>query len=213
MFQLILTENRKKVKTLHSYTREQDAVYRFEKIKSNEVIFQKKHVYHDKVLTEVFYEILLIKKRGDDDTDRMIRNNYGKLVNEKVDDDEWVIIDKIDYPVEEQFSVTGANRKLSAKEIIDNIVKLKTKGNEQKQVLMINNKLVIEGSSLYMVTCKTIEENIRLYNFIRMYCHEKKIGGILFFGSINKPDRKVWYKKIHEITGVGYNRLYRKTSR
>ena len=78
---------------------------------------------------------------------------------------------------------------------------------------MLNNKLVIEGDNLHMVTCKNVAECVRLYNTIRIYSFDNKVSNILFFGVIQKVDKKVWYKKIHDITGVNYNRLYRKSSR
>jgi hypothetical protein len=78
---------------------------------------------------------------------------------------------------------------------------------------MLNNKIVIEGLDLFIVTCKDIDETIRLYNKIRTYCFDNKIGDVVFFGSIPKDNRKAWYKKIHERTGIGYNRLYRSNSR
>ena len=213
MYQIVLTENRKKIKVLYTYTREHDALYRFGRIRSEEVIFPKKSVYRDKKLIDVEYEVLLLKRRVDGAEDRKVRNKYGKLVEESVDDTDWVIVDKLDYNIEEQFNITGANRKLNAKEIIDHVLKLNLKENNPKQVVIVNNKIVIEGLSLYMVTCKNIDEAIRLYNYMRTYCYERNIGNIIFFGSVDKKDRKIWYKKIHERTGVSYNRLYRKSSR
>ena len=58
MYEIILTENDKKVKTLYTYTREYDALYRFTNINSKKVHFPKKQVYKDKVLTEVNYHVL-----------------------------------------------------------------------------------------------------------------------------------------------------------
>lgn len=213
MYQIVLTENRKKIKVLYTYTREYDANYRFDRLKSEKVYFPKKQVYRDKKLTEVFYEILMLKKREEGDEDRKIRTDYGKLVEETVDDKDWVIVGKIDHEIEEQFNVTSANRKLSANEIINHVLKLNLQENNPKQVVIINNKIVIEGLSLHMITCKDVAEAIRLYNYMRVYCLENGMGSILFFGTIDKSDRKVWYKKIHERTGVSYNRLYRKSSR
>jgi hypothetical protein len=213
MYQIVLTENRKKLKVLYTYSREHDVIYRFERIKSESVVFPKKKVYRDKKLIEVDYEVLLLKRREDGDEDRKVRNKYGKLVEENVDDKDWVIVDKLDYNIEEQFNVTGANRKLTAKEIIEHILKLNLKENNPKQVVIINNKVVVEGLSLFMITCKDVDEAIRLYNYMRSYCFDKNIGNIIFFGSVDKKGAKVWYKKIHERTGVSYNRLYRKSSR
>lgn len=213
MYQIVLTENRKKIKVLYNYTREHDANYRFDRIKSENVVFPKNKVYRDKKLTKVNYEVLLLKKREEGDEDPKIRNKYGKLIEETVDDENWVIVSKLDYNIEEQFNVTGANRKLNAKEIMEHIVKLNLKESNPKQVVIINNKVVVEGLSLFMITCKDVEEAIRLYNYMRTYCFENNVGNVIFFGSVDKKGVKVWYKKIHERTGVSYNRLYRKSSR
>jgi hypothetical protein len=213
MYQIVLTENRNKIKVLHTYSREYDVNYRFEKLKSQEGFFPKTKVYKDKKLVDVNYEILLLKKREESDQNRIIKNDLGKFVEETVDDLDWIIIDAAVYLMEENFSVSGANRKLTAKEIIDYIVMSNQQKTNPKQILMLNNKLVIEGLELQLITCKDIEETIRLYNKIRSYCFDKKITDIIFFGSVPKENRKVWYKKINERLGIGYNRLYRSSSR
>ncbi len=140
-------------------------------------------------------------------------DTFIKHSEEVVDDDEWVIVQTSYYPVEETFNVSGANRKLTAKEIIDNVVITNKQKKAPKQVLMLNNKVVVEGLELFIITCKDVDEAIRLYNKIRTYCFDNKIVDIIFFGSIPKDNRKTWYKKIHERTGIGYNRLYRSSSR
>ena len=213
MYQIVLTENRKKIKVLYSYSRESDVNYRFEKLKSQDIFFPKSKIYRDKKLVDVDYEILLLKKRTEEDNNRVIKNELGKFVEETVDDDEWVIVDASPYLIDETFNISGANRKLTAKEIIDYVVIPNKQKKAPKQVLMLNNKIVVEGLELYMVTCKDIDETIRIYNKIRTYCFDNKIVDIIFFGSIPKENRKVWYKKIHERTGIGYNRLYRSNSR
>ena len=213
MYQIVLTENRKKIKVLHTYSRESDVNYRFEKLKSQVIFFPKTKIYRDKKLVDVNYEIILLKKRTENDDNRVIKNELGKFVEETVDDNEWVIIDTSPYLIEETFNISGANRKLTAKEIVDYVVLPNKQKKSPKQVLMLNNKIVVEGLELYLVTCKDIDETIRLYNKIRTYCFENKIGDIIFFGSIPKENRKTWYKKIHERTGIGYNRLYRSNSR
>ena len=213
MYQIVLTENRKKIKVLYTYSRESDVNYRFEKLKSQVIFFPKTKIYRDKKLVDVNYEILLLKKRTEEDSNRIIKNEIGKFVEETVDDNEWVIVSTAPYLIEETFNVSGANRKLTAKEIVDYVVLPNKQKKAPKQVLMLNNKIVVEGLELYLITCKDIDETIRLYNKIRTYCFDNKVGDIIFFGSIPKENRKVWYKKIHERTGIGYNRLYRSNSR
>lgn len=213
MYQIILTENDKKVKTLYTYSREYDALYRFTNVSNKQVTFPKKQVYKEKVLTEVNYHILLLKKRNDGDHSITLRDKYGKLLDSFMEDPNWVVLGRSEYQIEEQFSVTGANRKLNLNEIISYVLLSKLSEKNPKQVLMLHNKIIIEGLTLNMVTCKDEDEAIRLYNSLRLYTFENKTKHVIFFGSIQKPDRKQWYKKIHEITGVGYNRLYRKSSR
>jgi hypothetical protein len=213
MYQIVLTENKIKVKVLHTYSREYDANYRFEKLKSQDTFFPKTKVYKDKKLIGVVYEILLIKKRDDSDINRVIKNDLGKFVEETLDDDEWVIVDSSPFKMEENFNVSGANRKLTAKEILEYVVMSNKQKKTPKQILMLNNKIVIEGLDLHLVTCKDVDETVRFYNKLRTFCVDNKISDIIFFGSILKQDRKVWYKKIHDRTGINYNRLYRSNSR
>ena len=213
MYQIILIENNKKVKTLYTYTREHDALYRFTNINNKKVHFQKKCVYKNKVLTEVDYHVLLLKRRSEGDKSIIVRDNYGKLLEEFMEDPDWVVLGRSDYKVEEHFSVSGANRKLNAMEIIKHVLIAKISNKNTKQILILNNKVIIEGENLHLITCKNKDEAVRFYNKLRAYCFDNKINDVVFFGKIDKPYKKEWYKKIHEKTGVGYNRLYRSSSR
>ena len=115
MYQIVLTENRKKIKVLHTYSRDYDVNYRFEKLKSQEVFFPKTKIYKDKKLVSVNYEILLLKSREEIDKNRIIKNEIGKFVEETVDDMDWVIVNVVPYLMEENFNVSGSYRKLTAK--------------------------------------------------------------------------------------------------
>jgi hypothetical protein len=213
MFEIILTENDKKIKTLYTYSREYDALYRFTSLVSKKIYFPKKQVYKEKKLTEVHYNILLLKKRGEGDKGIVVRDKYGKLLESFMENPEWIVLSKSEYNLEEQFFVTGANRKLNAKEIIKYVLLPKIGNKNPKQVLMLNNKIIVEGITLNLITCKDVDEAVRLYNYFRVYCFDKKTQNIIFFGSIPKENRSVWYKKINKLTGISYNRLYRKSSR
>lgn len=213
MFQIVLTENRHKVKVLYRYARENDANNRFQKLKSQAVFFPKTKIYKGKKLQDVGYEVLLLKKKEDGDKNRIIKNEIGKFVEEVSNNPEWVIIASAPYPMEENFNVTGANRKLTGKEILDNLVLTNKQKNNPKQLLILKNKLIIESLSIYVVTCKNTEQAIKLYNRIRTHCYDNKITNILFFGTIVKKDYKVWYKRLHDRLGIEYNRLYRTSSR
>jgi len=161
----------------------------------------------------VSYHILLIKKREEGDKSIIVRDNYGKLLESFMEDPNWVVLGRNEYQLEEQFSVTDANRKLNLQEIIRYILLSKLSSKNPKQVLMLNNKIIVEGINLNVITCKNMDETIRLYNKLRLHCFDNKVQDVIFFGSIPKTDKSIWYKKIHDLTGMDYNRLYRKSSR
>jgi hypothetical protein len=213
MYQIILTENNKKIKTLYEYGREYDALYRFTNISKKEIHLPKKNVYKNKKITEVYYHILLLKRKNDGDTGINVRDRYGKLLEPFNEDPNWIVMGISEFNIEEYFFVTGANRKLNLIEIIKHVLLTKMVDKSPKQVLMLNNKIIIEGMNINLITCKNIDETIRVYNKLRVYCFENKISNIIFFGSINKENKKYWYKKIHDITGISYNRLYRRSTR
>jgi hypothetical protein len=188
-------------------------MYRFNKIKSTKAFLPKKTVYKNKKLVDVGYEVLLLKKKVENEENVFITDELGRNIQIKTDDGDWVVLGKVDYEIEEQYNVTGANRKLRGKEILDHVLLGNLQEANPKQVVILNNKVVIEGLSIYMVTCKNVEESTRLYNKLRVYCFDNGIGHIIFFGMVPKENKKTWYKKLHERTGVSYNRLYRSSSR
>lgn len=205
MYQIVLTENKEKLKTLYTYIRKRDAIWRFEKIKSKEVVFPKEKVWRNQVLIPVTYEILLLKKKEEGDTN---------TIEDTLNDDELIILGKLYHEEEEYFNVTASNRKLSAKEILDHVIIPRLSDDNPKQIVLINNKLVVEGLALNVVTCKDMSQSLRLYNFYREYCINEGINTIMFSGFISEiKSKKEWYKKIHERTGMSMNRLYRKSSR
>jgi hypothetical protein len=173
----------------------------------------KESVYKDKKLVDVRYEVLLLKQFEVGDVNASIQDIYGRNVQIQTDDGEWTVIGKTDYDIEEQFNVTGANRKLNGKEILDHVLLNKVADSNPKQVVILNNKVVIEGLNLFMVTCKNVREATRLYNKLRIHCYDNSVGHVVFFGTVPKTNKKLWYKKIHDRTGTSYNRLYRSSSR
>ena len=213
MYKLVLYENNDKIKVLYNYTRRKDARYRFQVLTSKKSSLKKEIIYKDKELVKVSYKIFLVKKREEGDKSISVRDEYGKLLEEVMYDPNEVVVDVADYEIEEQYSVTGANRKLSASEILNSVLLNKLSERNTKQVVILNNKLIIESLVINMVTCKNVSEVIRLYNFLRSKCWDGKVGNVIFFGDVQKQDKGLWYKKIHEQTGVSYNRLYRKISR
>jgi hypothetical protein len=205
MYQIVLTENKKKVKVLYEYKRHRDAKWRMDYIKGKDVTFPKQRIWREKKLTPIKYEVLMLKKREEGDI-----SLAGNL-----DDDEWVLMDVTDYLEEEQFFVTGANRKLEAHEIIDNVILPRLSDKNPKQIVILNNKIVVEGMALNVITCKDIHETVRLYNHFREFSFQEGLSDLAFMGSVKDIKlKKTWYKKILErFPKIDVNRLYRKSGR
>jgi hypothetical protein len=213
MFKIVLTENNRKISVLHIFKRERDANNKFQKLKSQAVLFPKTKSYKGKKLEDIRYEIVLLKKKEEIDENKFIKNELGKFVEMVTDDPEWVVVDFAVYNMEETFSVVNVNRKLTAKEIIDNLVIVRKEKKNPKQVLILKNKIIIESLELFLVICKNSEQALKLYNKIRLYCYDNKISDILFFGIVDKISSRVWYKTLHKRLKINYNRLYRSSSR
>ena len=82
MFQIVLYENYKKIKVLHTYTRLYDANNRLKILNSKETYLPKKFIYRDKKLTEVNYKIFLFKRKEEGDKSILIRDNFGKIITQ-----------------------------------------------------------------------------------------------------------------------------------
>lgn len=213
MFRIVLTENNRKISVLYTFKRQRDANNKFKSLKSQVALFPKNKCYKGKNLEDVKYEIILLKKREETDENKVLKNELGKFVEMVSDDPEWLIIDFAPYSLEETFTVVNVNRKLTAKEILDNLVTVRKEKKNPKQVLILKNKLIIESLELFLVVCKNYEQCLKLYNKIRVYCYDNKITDILFFGTVDKISSKVWYKRLNKRLKISYNRLYRSSSR
>jgi len=210
---LMIMQNKKKHKVIFRSYKKDPIVEKFNQVKEYKPFYPKETMWKDrntnKKLVKVKMECLLLRKRifwGD--------KFLVGMKSVKIDDPEWVPIDKCDYYEEEEFIVTGANRKMTAEEIYENLIIKGLSDYSFKQILILNNKLIIEGDQLNVVICKTTEECVRLYNFYRVLCDKEKIKKIAFLGSLRSPvNRTEWYTKIHEETKIPLNRLYRKWTR
>ena len=56
-------------------------------------------IYKNKVLTEVKYEVILLKEREEDDVGVSLRDDYGRLLKKFKDDPKWVVFHFLFYIV------------------------------------------------------------------------------------------------------------------
>lgn len=212
-FQIYLIGNNQKKEFIKSYLSKEKALKEFYEIHNkskNEVVFPVRYV-NVKVIKDMSYYVLLLKRKEENDTDIVkLRNEYGEFVEHELikDGDEWVIYDKLPYYIEEKFWVYGYHPKYERKDfmfIYNEMVKPKaTSKYDFLRVVIFKNKLLLETyNKLDMVICKNREDCIRLYNQLEEYSKRDKFKYILFDGDgdTTRKSKDEWVDKIIAMTG------------
>lgn len=219
-YKVIITKNRKKIQTLHRGRTLEYADKKFNKFyqRSRNVLFPKKY-NNNNVLTISKFEILLIERRDKEQKikNRIVRDDLGRLVEEKILNNNWVIRKKRKYDFEETFMVIGYDNRLSAKEIIKNLlmVGVKDKGDYIKQIVTLFNKVLFYNKDgIKMVVCKCVDDANKLYNLLEDFTEANNLTHkFLFFGEVHDQNRSKVYDELVKITGWKRHKLYRKSTR
>jgi hypothetical protein len=187
------------------------------------VVFPVKWIRRRRInhFLEADYELILIKKKDEDDKSDItsFRNQYGQFVDYKTDNDNWIILDKADYPVEETFWVYGYNPKRERKTfsfIFENFIEKDADSKYHiKNVVVYRNKLLIETTEeLNMVTCKNHSDVVRMYNLIEEWCKERKYKYVMMGGEVtNSVHSDMWCNKIIKLTGWNKMKINRNSTR
>jgi hypothetical protein len=164
------------------------------KTKDRGVIFPSVITGDEKIKNSID-EYILIEKS--DSQTSLLRNEYGKLVEQVVDKEGWAVIDKFRYKREELFWVYGYNSKNDRKTFLWIYTNLVISGIDGyfsfKRIFLYKNKLLIRDDSerLEMVLCKDVGDAIRMYNKIEEWVKRDKIKQILFIGDFSEiSDRR-----------------------
>ena len=159
--------------------------------KNNEAVqFPQKYVKSSKKIKKHVYELVLVKKLDEDDTDNttLLRNKDGKFIeNYLVDAPSHKILDKNEWLIEETFHVYGFDPIRERKNfdyIYNNIILKNT--SIYSRILVYNNKLIHHYDEDFdMVICKSPSQAVELYDMIEKMIDTKKIPTIFFMGKIS----------------------------
>jgi ribosomal silencing factor RsfS len=184
---------------------------------NNIVDFPKKHTNY-KTIKPVEYELVLLKTRTESDTNRTIRDEAGKLVEEKNNSSKWVIIDKAPYEIEETFYVYGYDNKKDRFTVRDIIKKILFKGlkrkNDNKRIIVLRNKLILEGEEFDFIVCKNDADCQRLYDKLHELTKTSTIKDkLVFMGIASNQQATDLYYKIQEKTGWNMTKIWRSNTR
>ncbi len=181
-----------------------------ELLAENKKIVFPKMVENNEILGSSRYEYIILEKNRDGSkTNLEQRNEFGKMVEQRLNSEKWVILDKFSYDVEETFWVWGFNPNTERKTfqwIYENIVfdGIETK-YDLKRVFLYKNKILVKNddNEMDMILCKTQSDSVRFYNLIEEWNKKTKNKQIFMMGSLNLPgDRKRKIEdEIMEMTG------------
>lgn len=222
-FKIISTLNGKQNSYVGSYKTYADAYKKLLELSelNKEVVFPRKFLNKEIILPLKDEYLLLEKNRYGDKTDGFSRNEFGKFVKQQIiNNNKWVIRDKIIRLVEETFWVYGYDPKTDRKTclwIYDNlIINMLYNNYDMARILIYKNKLIIkhDNNQLQIVLCKNKSDAIRLYNFIidlASQNKEKRIVGIGSYNKVNESRRELEHD-IMELTGWNKIKIQRSTN-
>lgn len=172
-------------------------------------------------LHPVVYEFVILE-RNDDGTkpNPSFRNEYGKLIEHKTTSKTWIILDKFQYQVEEQFWLisTGQYKRYTFRYIYENYIvdKLETQF-DFLQIQVYANKILIkeDNGDMEIVMCKNSTDAIRFYNLIETNLKKDKIKQVIMLGVVRPRTAHAGkiVDEIMKVTGLKRNQVERTSTR
>jgi hypothetical protein len=214
-YRIVLLSNGKYKKTLYRCKTKQNAFLKFHKLKDENNVFYPKKFLNTNGIKKVKYEICVTKPTEDDDTFRILRDDYGKLYTEEPLGD-WTILISDDYNIEETFYIYGyeGDERPTIKEVVKRLMIGAHSKKMVKQVLVVHNKLIIYNEDQFdMVLCKNLEDAQRLHHTLAKIVKKQKIKSLLFMGTAQPAQIGRMYDIIHEETGWPYTKIRRTSTR
>jgi hypothetical protein len=214
-YRIVLLSNGKYKKTLYRCKTKQNAFLKFHKLKDENNVFYPKKFLNTNGIKKVKYEICVTKPTEEDDTFRILRDEYGKLYTEEPLGD-WTILISDVYNIEETFYVYGyeGDERPTIKEVVNRLMIGAHSKKMVKQVLVVHNKLIIYNEDQFdMVLCKNLEDAQRLHHTLAKIVKKQKIKSLLFMGTAQPAQIGRMYDIIHEETGWPYTKIRRTSTR
>jgi hypothetical protein len=221
IYSIILINHGKQLRTICSDTTEEKIYKRFKKIleENKKVAFPIRYNNHEHVMIESEYELVIIKCREEyEGMVNKVRTDTGEFTDYTTTDDDWIVIDRAPYNMEETFWVYGYHPVFQRKDfnwIYENLVSNNTSKTNLKQVLIYQNKLLISTTfELNMVLCKNMSDCIRLYNELEKEAANNKAKYVYFCGDVyHSLLSKSWFNRMKNLTGWDDLKLRRKSLR
>ena len=222
IYSIILTNHGKQKETICSEATEEKIYKRYEKLlkENKKVVFPVRFNNEQHVMVESEHELVIIKCRDEyEKKETKIKTNSGEFAIYETTDDDWIVIDRTPYNIEETFWVYGYHPRIQRKTfqwIFENFV-LKDSKNKYmfKSIQIYLNKVLFDcNGELEMVICKNKKDAIRMYNLIEEYANKKRCKYIMFMGDVgNSKYRSKWIERIKKLTNWSDIKIRRPSTR
>lgn len=216
VYRVILVSNGGYKKTLYRCKTRETAFINYHTIKeANKVLYPRKFI-NTTAIIPVKYQICVTKVTEDTDTFRMLRDNLGKIYQEKPLGD-WTILDSDNFELEETFWVYGMNSKAERPTITEVVKRLMDgvyKKNMVKQIIVVHNKVIIHNENQFdMIICKCLIDAQRLHHTLAKIAKKQKIKNLMFMGTASKATISRMYDLILDNTDWSIEKIRRTSTR
>lgn len=222
IYSIILVNHGKQLRTICSETTEVKIYNRFKKLldENKKVTFPMRYNNHKHIMIESEYELVIIKVRDElESKTNKVRDAKGEFTDYETSDEDWIVIDRAPYNIEETFWVYGYHPRIQRKDfnwIFDNFIDKDSKNKYMfKSVQVYLNKVLIDcNGKLEIVICKNKPDAIRMYNLLESTSREKKHKYVMYMGDLaNSKYKGDWIKRIQQLTNWSLTKISRPSTR
>ena len=185
VYRVILLRNGKYKKTMHRCRTEDTSFINYQIIKKeNEgVIFPRKYI-NSNGIRPVRYKICVVKDFEEEDKQRVLRDDMGRVFKEKTLFNKWTVLASYEYNYEETFWLYGHDPIHDRKKIYEIMKPLMVgahRAKYTKQIIVVHNKLVIHSEEEFnMVICKNKSDAQRLHHALHKAAKKGKFKSLIF---------------------------------
>tara|TARA_R110000868_G_scaffold176916_4_gene414980 strand:- start:10226 stop:10828 length:603 start_codon:yes stop_codon:yes gene_type:complete len=198
--------------------KESTAYINYNRIKGeNDLVKFPKKFVNDKIIKPVKYEICLVKDIEDDDRNRFIRDELGRVYEETPIFDLWTVKESSEYAIEETFWIYGHTSRKDRKmfdEVLNVVFTNSKDATSNRQAIVVHNKLVVQNEDSFdMIICKNKKDCQRLHHALHDYSKYNKINGVIFMGTCGNANISMMYDIIVERTSWDIKKVRRTSTR
>lgn len=218
VYRVILLRNGEYKKTIHRCKTKDTSFINYQSIKmeNDGVVFPRKYI-NSNGIRPVSYKICVVKDFEQEDKERTLRDDYGRVFKEKTLFGIWTVLASCEYNYEETFWLYGHNPIHDRKTIVDIMAPL-MKGAHRakyaKQIIVVHNKLLIHSEEEFnMVVCKNKRDAQRLHHALHDAAKKNKVKSLIFMGTASPATVSRMYDVILENTDWSIEKIRRTSTK